>query len=676
MTKEEKTREKAEKKARKADKKLEKKTKSRNSSLTGIASISFLIALFDKMGEVIYNALVGGFFGKIFSSYKKLQHSFESGFLKEFVFGDRRFKKIFRKLRKFLSSNIESCFIVTKGQRLIKFFASAPLNYYGNFLSFFGVYTCVVYFVRLLVSGISTASNDYLITGVSAIIISLPLLFSRISMASALQKSVIGRLIIEGAFGVSDETIKKYSEARKGKGKGNVMLFLGLVAGVFTFFVHPLSIVLALIFFVLVCFIAVSAEIGVLITIFILPFCSLMDNPTISLCGLVLLTAFFYVIKLIRGKRVFKLEIIDAAVLLFGVLIYFASVFSAGGEGSRNASLVSCTLILGYFLLVNLMRTERWIKRCVFALVSSGSIVALLGVLEYFFGKSSSQWLDVSLFTNIRVRVVSLFDNPNVLATYLVLIFPFALNFFILAKKRNEKFLSAIICAAFVLATIFTWSRGAWIAMTLTFLIFFTVYSRKTLRIFGAAILGAPILSMLLPDNLLDRAASILNFSDSSISYRIYTWIGSLRVAGDHFLGGIGFGPEAFAKIYPAYAFAGIESAEHSHSLPLQILIGMGIGGLLTFVALVFLYLQKTLEYVKKPQSNTSKFYVTAAVASIIGALVMGIFDYIWYNYRVFYIFWIVIAIGCAFVRAGNYEAERSSGFEQGFGGTEQDKQA
>jgi O-antigen ligase len=672
LTKEEKVKEKAEKKAQKVEKKIEKKSKLRT-SLTGLASVSFLIALFDRLSEIFYNALTGGFFGKIFSSYKKLQRSFDNGFLKEFVFGDRRFKKLFRKLRKFLSSNIETCFIVTRGQRLIRFFSSAPLNYYGNFLAFFGVYTCVVYFVRMLVSGISAASNDYLIIGVAAIIVSLPLLFSRLSMASAIRRSLIGRTVFDVVFGISDETLKKHSEVRKGKGKGNLMLFLGLLSGTLTFFVHPLTVILAILFFVLVCFIAVSAEIGVIITIFALPFLSFTSNPTISLCGLVLLTTFFYVIKLIRGKRVFKLELVDAAVLLFTLLIFFASVFSAGGEGSVNAALVSCSLMLGYFLLVNLMRTEKWIKRCVFALVSSASIVAVIGVLEYFFGKSSNQWLDVSLFTNIRVRVVSLFDNPNVLATYLVLIFPFALNSFILAKKRNEKFLSSIICAVFVLATVFTWSRGAWIAMALTFLIFLTVYSRKTLRIFGVALLGAPILPMILPDNLLDRALSILNFSDSSISYRIYTWIGSLRMIGDHFIGGIGFGPEAFAKIYPAYAFAGIEAAEHSHSLPLQILIGMGIGGLLTFVALIFLYLQKTLEYVKKPQSSYSKFYVAATVASVIGALVMGMFDYIWYNYRVFYIFWIVIAIGCAFVRAGNYEAERNSGTLDSYGHTEQD---
>ena len=676
MTQEEKIKDKASNKTSKSVKKPSKsprRLKKLKNSFSGIAAVSFFIALFDRLSEIVYNALVNGFFGRIFSGYKKVQRSFENGFLKEFVFGDRRFKKVFRKFRKFLSSNIETCFIVTRGQRFIRFFSSAPLNYYGNFLAFFGVYTCVAYFVRLLINDLSDAGNEYLIIGVAAIIVSLPMLFSRISIASAVSKSIIGKMLVQSAFGISEETIKKNSEGRKGR--GNLMLFLGLVAGVMTFFVHPLRIILTLAAFALICFVAVSPEIGLIITIFFLPFCSLMSNPTLAICALVATTAFFYAIKVIRGKRVFKLELLDAAVLIFGILIYLASVFSAGGEGSKNAALVSCVLIMGYFLVVNLMRTEIWIKRCVFALVSSGAIVAIIGVLEYFFGESSGQWLDASLFSNIKVRVVSLFDNPNVLATYLVLIFPFALNFFVQAEKRNEKFLTAFLCAAFVLATVFTWSRGAWIAMAVSALIFLTVYSRKTLRIFGLAILAAPVIPMLLPDNVLARAVSILNFSDSSISYRLYTWIGSLRVAKEHFLGGIGFGPEAFSKIYPNYAFSGIEAAEHSHSLLLQILIAMGIGGLLAFLIFVFFYFQKTLEYVKNPKNNSVKFYVVAAVSAVAAALIMGVFDYVWYNYRVFYIFWIVVAIGCAFVKTGNYEAERALGETESYEQTEPELQ-
>ena len=41
--------------------------------LSGIAAVSFFIAVFDRLGELIYNALVHGFFGTIFTSYSYLQ---------------------------------------------------------------------------------------------------------------------------------------------------------------------------------------------------------------------------------------------------------------------------------------------------------------------------------------------------------------------------------------------------------------------------------------------------------------------------------------------------------------------------------------------------------------------------------------------------------------------------
>ena len=265
----------------------------------------------------------------------------------------------------------------------------------------------------------------------------------------------------------------------------------------------------------------------------------------------------------------------------------------------------------------------------------------------------------MAFFACKKVRIVSLFDNPNVLATFLVLIFPFSLVYLVLSKKRNEKFISLFACILLFLATVFTWSRGAWIAMAVCTVIFFTLYSKKTLRIFGVLLFAMPVLPMLLPNNVIDRILSIFNLSDSSISYRIYTWIGSMRAIKDYWVGGIGYGTEAFQKIYPYYAYSGIEAAEHSHSLFLQVMLGLGVGGILTLVVLLFLYFQKCFEYIQKPENNESKFYTAAAVISIIGALIMGIFDYIWFNYRVFFIFWIIIAIGCAFVRVGNNEHER-----------------
>lgn len=630
-----------------------KKSKSRS----GIAAVSFLISLLDRLGVVICNALANGFFGKIFTSHSALEQKFHNGIFGRLLFGGHSIRRIFRRIRKFFANIIDNCFFLSYWKKSIAYFCSIPLNFFGNFGFFFGIYTVVVYIVKLFVPGIGSADSDYLIIGVTLILASLPMLFSKVSLVYAVKTSVICGMIFKGAFGFSDESFD--SKNVKIKSRGNYMLFLGLVAGVLTIFVHPLAIIVGILSVILLSLIAVSPEVGVLISVVVLPFLSLFNYPTLSLCLLIAITGFFYLIKLIRGKRVFRLELVDTFVLLFGVFIFISSFFSAGGNASTNAAGVTVLLLTGYFLFANLMRTEQWIKRCIWGLIGSASIVAFVGVAEYFIGDASSQWLDTSLFSDIRLRVVSFFENPNVLSTFLVLVFPFVLATFCLSVNKNERFLLTLVCAAFVACTVFTWSRGSWIAMIVTALVFFMMYNKKTFRVFGIALLVIPALPIILPENILNRLFSIANLSDSSISYRIYTWRGTLEAIKEYLFGGIGFGNEAFQNVYPMYAYSGIETAEHSHSLFLQILLGLGIGGLVLFCIIAFLSLQKFFEYVKSPESRCSKIFVTATISSVIGAMIMGVFDYIWYNYRVLYLFWIVIAIGCAFVRVGNYELDR-----------------
>ena len=129
----------------------------------------------------------------------------------------------------------------------------------------------------------------------------------------------------------------------------------------------------------------------------------------------------------------------------------------------------------------------------------------------------------------------------------------------------------------------------------------------------------------------------------------------------DNLWGGIGYGAEAFTQMYPVYAYAGIESAVHSHSLYLQILIGMGIGGLVCFAVIILFYIQNSLEYIKSPSCRQSSLLVASCLCGIIAMLIMGLFDYVWYNYRIFFMFWAVMALGVACIRVGNKEISRNS---------------
>ena len=109
------------------------------------------------------------------------------------------------------------------------------------------------------------------------------------------------------------------------------------------------------------------------------------------------------------------------------------------------------------------------------------------------------------------------------------------------------------------------------------------------------------------------------------------------------------------------YAYAGIEAAQHSHNLLLQILLGVGFGGLLLFLTVIFLSAQMKLEYIKNTKDAASRLTVISSVCAIAATLIMGLFDFVWYNYRVFFLFWAVLALGCSCVRIGLDEQRRHS---------------
>lgn len=636
--------------------------KAKKQRLGGIAAFSLLIALFDRFGEIIYNALVNGFIGKIFTSYTSLRNRISDRFFATYVLRNKKIKKFFRAIRRFLARNLESSITISFVNKAIDKFCSFPLQYFGNFGLFFGVYSIVIYFIKLFVPWLEPASTSHLWVAIFITVTAIPLLFSRINLATSVKNSIFGRSLFKHTFGISNESFD--NKKNTSRTRGNWMLLLGLFAGISTLFVHPFYIVIGLALIVFIVLIATAPEIGVLLTVTIIPFLTFTQTPTIWLSILTLITALFYFIKLIRGKRVFKLEILDFAILSFGILIMLSSIYSAGGVDSFISASISFILLLGYFLFVNLMRTEKWIKRAIIGFVSSASVVALIGVFEFIFGAKNNNWLDQSFHSIIKTRVVSLFENPNMLAVFLVMAFPFLLALCVKAKEANAKFLTKALVVIFILCIIFTWSRAAWIAVIVGILLFAALCTTKAFRIFGMVLLGLPLLPIILPSSILERFLSISNLADSSIAYRIYTWRGTLNAIKDYLFFGIGYGDSAFQTVYPSYSFSGIEAAPHSHSLILQILLCMGVIGFLVFCVAIFFSFQKSFEFIKNEKNFNSSIYVIASVASVASALIIGIFDYIWYNPRIFYLFWIVIAIGCAYVRVGDYERSRCEDFE------------
>lgn len=636
--------------------KSEKRTAKKMKKNTDFVAVSVFVYLLDRFADWFYASLIDGFFGKIFTAYSAEQKAFENGFLKHYFTGNLKVKEYAHKLRAFLSRNFENSYLLKKITNFIYSFKSKSIRSYGNFWMAFGIYTIIIYFVKMFVPTLVEADIRSLIVGIIACICAIPMIFSKGTLLSATNNSVLTKLLFSEAFGFREETFNEKSNSSQRH--AHLMILFGMLCGVLTLFIDPLfipTVIFGIVFLVLV---FSTPEIGILLSIFLLPFFSFFSNPTIALAILVLLTFLSYVFKIIRGKRIVKLELIDIAVIAFGVMIFFGGVISAGGEISYLSALLTCSLMIGYFLVVNLMRTQKWLNRCFIALASSATIVSIAGILQYLFGTLNVSWLDRDYFPDIKGRVTVLFENSNVLAAYLVMVFPIVLCCFLRSTGKN-RMLALISSVSIFMCIIFTWSRGAWLALIISFLLYFLMYSKKTVRFLCSIIFIIPFSVFVLPDNIVRRFMSIGDMADSSISYRVYTWKGTMNAIRDNWFGGVGYGSETYRELYPTYSYAGMETAEHSHSLYLQLWFSLGIVGLIVFTALIFLFAQQSLENIKTTSDMQNKMQTTAVFCSIVAALIMGAFDYVWYNYRVFYIFWIMIALASAYARVDRAERRR-----------------
>ena len=111
---------------------------------------------------------------------------------------------------------------------------------------------------------------------------------------------------------------------------------------------------------------------------------------------------------------------------------------------------------------------------------------------------------------------------------------------------------------------------------------------------------------------------------------------------------GIGCGGEAFAAIYPAYAVSGTESAVHTHRLWLQITAELGIQGALAFLMLLLLCGLSFCIAIHNERGK-ARGELLAVLCGLIGVLIMGLFDYVWYHCGMIALFFALCSAGSVY---------------------------
>lgn len=507
----------------------------------------------------------------------------------------------------------------------------------GFFVLLYGVFSAL-----LGVAGwIDPQGRQLLYTSVFCVLVAIPLFSSGSSLGQAIRNSFFAKIVLFGWFGVSSEALE---ECGAGAANNWSALFYALLTAILARWL-PLPFLLCLLLGgVLFAILFRTPELITLGILFFLPLFSLLPHAGIFLCAAVLFADVAWLWRAVCGRRRLRFGLIDFTLLFFAFLILLGGILSAGGANSAWESLARFTLLSFWFPCSDFFTQALWRRRGTVALKGSGFLASVMGIGQYFFTDMELFWVDVTRFSDIGGRVCGPFSNPNIFAVFLVLIAPLALvGALDDTRSLRNRFCNAVGFLSMGLCTVFTWSRGAWLGLLLAIFFVLLAYSRASLSALLLSVLPIGMLSTYLPHSVSNRFSSIGSFSESSIRYRFYTWRGVARVIWDY-PWGIGVGESAFSAVYPRYALSGIETVMHAHQLILQILLELGVPGVLLLFFFLYQLFLCSFSGLKRLRKG-ARAELLGGVGGVMGTLVMGCFDYVWYHLGMFCLFFILCSL-------------------------------
>ena len=142
--------------------------------------------------------------------------------------------------------------------------------------------------------------------------------------------------------------------------------------------------------------------------------------------------------------------------------------------------------MLTYLLIGQNIRTRAQVKSVVMALSFSALLVVLWGYFQYIFGIDTAdmKWVDPEKFPELKNRVFSTLENPNVLAGYLDVFICLALGVLAKVNTRSQKIIILIAIIMLGACLAMTYSRGAYLSIVIVFIVYGVIQDWRVLALF------------------------------------------------------------------------------------------------------------------------------------------------------------------------------------------------
>ena len=307
-------------------------------------------------------------------------------------------------------------------------------------------------------------------------------------------------------------------------------------------------------------------------------------SPTIAAAAIMFGVVTWFLRSQIDSKYKIRSLPFDVPVTIF-LLIGAASVLLSS---VRSFALIYnyCMLVgiyaLTYFVVGQTVRTPEQVKQIAQALGAAAVLVVLYGLFQILFGVTAAdvKWTDPEAFPQLKKRIFSTLENPNILAGYLDVMICLALGVLSKVERNSQKIILVVAIILMAFCLMMTYSRGAFLTMAIVFAIYALLQDWRMLILF-AAVTGIIAYS---DATFTERIFSAFNMGDSSEGVRLGIWVSTTAMISDHPFAGIGWG--AYQYVYPQYNYYIADenvTIYHAHNLYLNFAAEVGIVGALAF---------------------------------------------------------------------------------------------
>lgn len=376
---------------------------------------------------------------------------------------------------------------------------------------------------------------------------------------------------------------------------------------------------------------------------FLMPF---LPN-VLALLGFLGVGFLYFARRIFVEKNTLVHNVYSGIIAIYLAVIIIQTITSVDFKGSLRDLGFHIGGLAYVFALVNTIKTRKDFNAFITVLLASVTIVALIGVLQIFTGvEIRREWLDIEANPDIRVRVFSVFGNPNTLAEYLVLFTPLGVGMFWHTKNMKKKFVFGAAVTSMLLCLIYTMSRGGWIGIAMAALVFCLIIDKRLLLLTIPLALGALIF---LPTTFINRIMSIGNVTDSSNAHRFNIWGISMEMIKDNFFAGVGLGHLPFKKVFETYSRT--INAYHAHNSFIQTFAELGFVGFTVFMIMLLDFIRyPIMKLVKRVKDINEDGYFkligAGVVAGIIGVFTHGLVENVLYLPKIIFAFWTLAGIG------------------------------